>query len=116
MTTKEPLIRSTPEQVVDRLPIEPSNLLTTLLTPEQAASRLGIEPSTLASWRHYHSRKKRRTGGRPVPRLKFVSIGRVIRYRPQDLEDFIQANVTESSPKQSPRRPSPGRPRKSKAA
>jgi excisionase family DNA binding protein len=49
---------------------------------DQAAMYLGVSPGTLANW---HSSKSRR-----VP---YVKIGRYVRYRPKDLEAFIEANV-----------------------
>jgi len=50
-----------------------------LLTQEQAAELLGVLPKTLQAWRT--------TQRYP---LKFVKVGRCVRYRPQDLADFIE--------------------------
>ncbi len=54
--------------------------MSALLTPAQAADLLGIEPQTLATWRCRQPRL-----------LAWVEISpRCIRYRPEDIEDFIQ--------------------------
>ncbi|KGO35170.1 MAG: helix-turn-helix domain-containing protein [Desulfoprunum sp.] len=50
-----------------------------LLTQEQAAELLGVLPKTLQAWRT--------TQRYP---LKFVKVGRCVRYRLQDLADFIE--------------------------
>jgi excisionase family DNA binding protein len=52
--------------------------MTELLSTEQAAQALGVTPGTLTVWR---STKR-------YP-LKFVRIGRNVRYRPADIEEFI---------------------------
>ena len=49
-----------------------------LLTPKQAADTLGIPVSTLARWRTEHRE------------LIYIHVGRVIRYRPEDLREWIQ--------------------------
>ncbi len=53
-----------------------------LLTTEEAAKQLGVTAGTLQIWRCT----------RRYP-LKFVKIGRKVRYRPADLEDFLQART-----------------------
>ncbi|MGI6638399.1 MAG: helix-turn-helix domain-containing protein [Desulfobulbus sp.] len=53
-----------------------------LLTPEETANMLGIQAQTLAAWRC-----KRR-----YP-LRYVKLGRAIRYRREDVEAFIAASV-----------------------
>ena len=50
-----------------------------LLTTAEAAARLGLKPHTLEVWRVY--------GGGPVFRKLR---GRAVRYRPQDLEAFVE--------------------------
>lgn len=50
----------------------------TLLTPEQAAERMGLRPQTLAVWR---------TTGRYG--LPYVRVGRLIRYKPEDIDTFL---------------------------
>jgi excisionase family DNA binding protein len=50
-----------------------------LLTPKQAAEYLGVKENTLAVWR---STKRYE--------LPFIKIGRSIRYRVSDLENFIK--------------------------
>jgi len=50
-----------------------------LITPEEAARLLGVKPSTLAAWRtlgRYH--------------LPYVKIGAKVRYRPEDIDAFIE--------------------------
>lgn len=64
------------ETLVER--IAPSGLL----TPEQAAAHLGIKPQTLAVWRNTNRRK-----------LPYVKVGSSVRYRRQDLEQFIESNL-----------------------
>ena len=56
----------------------------TLLTRKEASLILGVKSSTLASW------KCRKTHP-----LKFVKIGRLIKYQYGDLCDFIEKNKNE---------------------
>jgi excisionase family DNA binding protein len=49
-----------------------------LLSPEEVADRLDVSPQTLANWRRD-----------PEHELDFVNVGRLIRYRESDLEDFL---------------------------
>ena len=49
-----------------------------LLTPEDVAEMLGVSTQTLASWRTTN-----RYG------LPFIRIGRLVRYRTADVEDFL---------------------------
>ncbi len=51
----------------------------TLLTSEEAAEVLGIKPGTLEVWRCTHRY--------PLP---YVKVGRSVRYRPDDLEQFLR--------------------------
>jgi hypothetical protein len=53
-----------------------------LLTEQQAAAFLGIRPATLQAWR---------SSGRV--RLDFAKLGRTVRYRQCDLDNFVQAHV-----------------------
>jgi excisionase family DNA binding protein len=53
-----------------------------LLTTKQAATYLGIEPGTLAVWRSTNRRV-----------LAYVKIGSQVRYRREDLDKFIAANL-----------------------
>lgn len=62
---------------VDSLPIASGK---TLLAPERAAAYLGVSPQTLNNWRC--------TGRGP----KFVRVGRLIRYRLEALDKWIEAN------------------------
>jgi excisionase family DNA binding protein len=50
-----------------------------LLTQEQAAELLGVLPKTLQAWRTT----------RRYP-LRFVKVGRCVRYKPEDVADFIE--------------------------
>lgn len=50
-----------------------------LLTEAEAAEYLSVEPQTLCSWRC-----TRRYN------LPFLKVGRLVRYRPEDLEAFLQ--------------------------
>ena len=51
-----------------------------LLTPKQAAEYLGVKENTLAVWRSVKRYQ-----------LPFIKIGRSIRYRVSDLEQFIKS-------------------------
>lgn len=53
-----------------------------LMTTSQVAKRLGVEEETLINWRY-----KGRTD------LPFVRVGRLVRYRPEDVEQFIERNT-----------------------
>ena len=50
-----------------------------LLTRSQAAELLGVKPSTLATW----TTTKRYN-------LPYVKVGRLVKYRLSDIEEFIQ--------------------------
>ena len=64
------------ESIVDQ--VAPRGLLNT----EQAAKYLGIAPATLTVWRSTNRRI-----------LTYVKVGSQVRYRPEDLERFISANL-----------------------
>jgi len=49
----------------------------TLLTPQDVADRLGVSTTTLSTWRC--------TKRYPLP---YVKVGRLVRYRLADVEDF----------------------------
>jgi excisionase family DNA binding protein len=53
-----------------------------LLTEAQAAARLGVRSQTLAVWR---------MNGRHD--LAFVRLGRTVRYRPTDIDAFIESRM-----------------------
>lgn len=53
-----------------------------LLTTDQVADLLGIQVQTLESWRY----TKRYA-------LPFVKVGRSVRYRPADVDAFIEAQT-----------------------
>jgi excisionase family DNA binding protein len=55
------------------------------LTPKQTAAYLNISTSTLA--------KRRLYGGSP----RYVKIGRAVRYRKSDLDDFMASNIQRST-------------------
>ena len=48
-----------------------------LLTEKEAAAYLGVEPQTLCSWRTTQRYN-----------LRFIKVGRLVRYRPEDVEAF----------------------------
>lgn len=50
-----------------------------LLTPKQTAERIGVKVSTLAVWRCTQRYD-----------LPYHKVGRCIRYRPQDVDAFIE--------------------------
>jgi predicted DNA-binding transcriptional regulator AlpA len=56
-----------------------------LLRPGEAAEALGFALKTLESWRA--------SGEGP----RFVRIGRAVRYRSRDLEDFVEARIARST-------------------
>ena len=53
-----------------------------LLTSEEAAEQLGVTLSTLCVWRS--------TKRYPLP---YIKVGRLVRYRVEDLEDFLQQRM-----------------------
>ena len=53
-----------------------------LLTRKQAAAYLQVAPRTLSNWKS--------NGSRYLPCIK---VGSSVRYRQQDLDDFVEANV-----------------------
>jgi hypothetical protein len=61
-----------------------------LLTDDQASAIIGIKPETLRQWR---TRRKKP--------LRYVRAGRTIRYRPQDIKEFIDHCVVDPSAKTS---------------
>ena len=62
-------------------------VLQSLLSPSQAAAFLGIKTATLATWR-----SKARYA------LPFVKLGgRLVRYRAEDLQAFLEANRENST-------------------
>ena len=50
-----------------------------LLTEKEAAAYLGIEPQTLCAWRTTQRYN-----------LRFIKVGRLVRYRPEDVEAFLE--------------------------
>ena len=60
-----------------------NDLQTTLMTRAEAADYLGLAPHTLAVWQSTN-----RYG------LPCVKIGRLAKYRKEDLDDFIQRRTT----------------------
>ena len=55
--------------------------LTRLLTTRQVADHLSVREATLVRWR------KTRTGP------PYVKVGRAVRYRPVDVDNFVRARV-----------------------
>lgn len=70
------------------LPKTPSNVtnvdFSDLLTPEEAATYLGCSAKTLATWR---------STGRHT--LRFLKVGARVRYRRQDLDDWLVTRMQE---------------------
>lgn len=56
--------------------------LTKLLTSAQAAEILGVQKSTLDGWRYQHK-----------PGLKFYRIGRLCKYRLDDITEYVNRQV-----------------------
>jgi excisionase family DNA binding protein len=59
-----------------------------LLTRKQAAEYLGVEPATLHNWactKRYN--------------LKFYKVGRLAKYRIEDLENFLSSRAVEKEAK-----------------
>jgi excisionase family DNA binding protein len=57
-----------------------------LLEPGEVAEILGVSPQTLATWRA--------TGRYDLP---FVKIGRLCKYRQEDVQEFIDGNLSDDS-------------------
>ena len=57
------------------------SIIEKLLTTTQAAAALTLKRTTLEAWRV--------RGGGP----RYVKLGRAIRYRAEDIEDFIESNM-----------------------
>ncbi|HHJ39136.1 MAG: excisionase [Methylothermaceae bacteria B42] len=55
-----------------------------LLSPEEAAAILNVAPGTLMVWRC--------TGRYNLP---YVKVGRLVRYRMEDIEAFIESRTSE---------------------
>lgn len=62
--------------------MHPQKLLDTLLTPDQVAEQLNVSVGTLAVWRC--------NGACQIP---YIKIGRCVRYKPRDIEAFINAHT-----------------------
>ncbi|MBL8086056.1 MAG: helix-turn-helix domain-containing protein [Candidatus Obscuribacter sp.] len=54
-----------------------------LLTPEETAESLGVSVKTLSIWR-CHKR---------YPELRYTKIGRLVRYRAEDVQSFINQRL-----------------------
>jgi len=57
----------------------------TVMTVTQAADYLGLAVSTLNKWRCH--------GGGPI----YIKLGRAVRYRTQDLDEFINLQMRENT-------------------
>lgn len=64
-----------------------SSDIAVMLTPAEAAAILHVEPRTLEGWRRY------RTG----PRF-FRYSGRCVRYRPEDLREWLEGHAIDTRP------------------
>ena len=58
-----------------------------LLTDSEVAGYLRIEPHTLRVWR----------SARRHPQLRFVRVGRLVRYKFEDVQSFVNANTQGSA-------------------
>ena len=58
-----------------------------LLTRTQAAAYLGMSPATLATWACTHRQD-----------IPYIKLGRSVRYRRQDLDDFLLRNTHRINP------------------
>ena len=77
--------QNAPVQGEPKTPPEPADPQA-LLTPDQAASRLGVKAAVLERWRG--------TGDGP----KYIRLSKKsLRYRPADLDAFIESRVTSST-------------------
>jgi len=80
-----PLTEMLPRSIMFPVDDERGNTMETLLLTEQEAAKiLAVSPRTLATWRSV---------GRY--RLRFVKVGRSVRYRLEDIEDFIERRSRE---------------------
>jgi hypothetical protein len=75
-----------------------------LWTPRQTAQRLVVSVGTLAGWRGCEKMRVR---------LPFIIVGGLIRYRPEAVEAFLQAQTADGVNVPSQRKPGPGRPKSS---
>lgn len=64
-------------------PFLPSPKTTPLLTPIEVSALLGVTVDTLSVWRCTHR----------YPALKYIKVGRSIRYRSEDVENFINSRT-----------------------
>ena len=74
-SSKHVLKKQTPTRVVNKAPVY--NNPATVMTVQQASDHLGLAVSTLNKWRCQ--------GGGPA----FIKMGRAVRYRVEDLENYI---------------------------
>lgn len=56
-----------------------------LMSTQQLAELLGVPPTTLRQWRH------KNTGPRGI------RVGKHVRYRPSDVEEWLERNADESA-------------------
>lgn len=56
-----------------------------LMRTEEVAKKLGLKKNTIDLWRT--------TGQGPT----FLKLGRAVRYRPEDIDDFIQRSARENT-------------------
>ena len=64
---------------------QPSTTFEALLEQERVAEQLGVKAKTMEAWRS--------RGGGPA----FVRVGRLVRYRPADVESWIRSRVRRST-------------------
>jgi hypothetical protein len=85
-----------------------------MLTEPELAAKMKYKPNTLAIWR-----VKLANGDKTVPNLRAVNVNGSIRYRPEFVQEFIEARTTNEDGVLPEgvrrRRPGPGRPRSVKS-
>ncbi len=75
------------DHVLRKTALHSSTDIASMLTPAEAATILHVEPRTLEGWRRH------RTG----PRY-FRYSGRCVRYRPEDLREWLDGNAIDTRP------------------
>ena len=72
-----------------RLATENSNTPTELVDEKEAARRLHVLASTMSHWR------KQRRAGKQAPVVKLIQFGKLVHYRTEDLDHFLQEQTHE---------------------
>ena len=72
-----------------RLATENLNTPTELVDEKEAARRLHFSASTMSHWR------KQRRAGKQAPVVKLIQFGKLVHYRTEDLDHFLQEQTHE---------------------